>query len=229
MRERVRAIVALLAVTAGIVSVGACTSGDSASPDATPVSVDVPDGSDELVLFDLSLEGHHECEDEPGDVTMSIDAQAEPPVPMDGVDILEASVDLDDETMSGTFELAAGPDVASSPRYVVAIGPPDDLDGFEIHIELVDEAAWGVSVQQIGDIEGARSLPTAEVIVEDGTVSWRAPVAEIPEPLPNQPVFYGSTAALVDVDGQHLDRTGAPLDADAEPVRAFDDCILLGG
>lgn len=213
-------------VLALAIMITACSDDDSASPDATPVSVDA---SDDVVLFDLSLEGHHECDDEPGDVTTSIDAESAPPVPMDGVDLLSASVDLDDSSMSGTFELVGEPDPAAGPRYLVAVGAPDDLDGFELHIEQVDDGAWGVRVQQVGDTEGSRPIPTAEVTISGQTVAWTAPTEEIPEPLPNQPVFYGATATLVDTEGQPLDRSGEPLEADAEPLRAFDDCILLGG
>ena len=221
---------ALLVVAIGVllfVTVG-CSDDGAQAPDVTPVVV-TGDAGDDIVLFDLAAEGRHACEDEAGDVTTSVDAIAPPPVETPGIDLLDVSIQFDDQALAGTFRLAGPVDAATSPRYVVAIGSADDPDSFEVWIEQAGGGVWGARVQQAGDPSGARLLPTSSVDVDGETVTFSAPSDEIPEPLPNQPVFYGATAELVDESGTPIDRAGNPLAEDDPTVQAFDDCLLFGG
>ena len=112
---------ASLAVLGVVLVIGACSGDDGDEATATSVEVEPPE---EVVLFDLLLEGHHECIDEPGDVTVSTEADQSPPVPMDGVDLLAASVDLEADTMSGSFDLVGPPDPASDPASSSPSGHP---------------------------------------------------------------------------------------------------------
>lgn len=222
--SRVAHIVAVVLLVSGVACSG--DAGDSEEADDTATTGSTVEGGGPAA-FDLVAEGRHECEDERGDPTTSAEAQVEPPVPQQGVDIVRAGVEIDDEALTGIFELAGPVDGEAEPELVVFVGLTSDPDAFELRVTEVEQDVWGVELQRARSADGgADALPTASARVEGATVTFVVPQDVLPVIAPNQPVNYGTTGILVDESGTRIDRQGTPLGDEAEPVRVLDDCLF---
>lgn len=217
MRPVRRSVIVLMAALA------ACSGGRGSTGGSTTTTASPTDG---VIIYDLLAEGRHSCSDAEGDVTVSVEAQSPPPVPVPGVDLLEAGVEIrDDEALVARFEVVGDVDAEGDPQYLVFLGLTGDPDGFELRVESED-GAWGVDVLRAQGTAGHRPIPTAVVTVDGHVVTMEIPMSEIPIITPNTPVNYGSTARLLGEDDEPIDAAGNPLADGAEPIRAMDDCLF---
>jgi hypothetical protein len=233
------------ALVLGLVVAGCSDDGDDASDDDV-VDTTLAEG----VGSDLVTEGEMTCEDVQGDVSMAAETLAPPPVPTPGVDVLSVDATLDDEFFTATFNLADPPDVETDPEYLVLVGYPEDVTGFEVQLQHGDGVWVAELVQRTADIGDQRTaLVNATVTAADDRIIATIPTAALPPISVSQPVFFGSSALMLD-DGELVDREGEAITTTTEGgsspttasetttttamvqppagVRAIDDCTQFG-
>ena len=179
------------------------------------------------IVSDLIETGEQVCTDVADDVTTSATADAPPPVPQPGADILSVTSTLDDEEFTTTFELAGEPDIAGD--YLISVGLMSDYDGgFEIQIQADAAGVWGTELTIRTEGTGtATPIRDAEVFVGDTSLELVVPRAALRPIGRDQPLLYGTSTVVRD-GGTFLDAAGEPTtDADAA-ARALDDCIAVG-
>jgi hypothetical protein len=218
----------IAAVALSLLALVGCSDGGDGNDDQGGDGTTTTLGAGEGVGSDLVTEGRMTCADVADDVTVSAETQAAPPVETPGVDILDILATLDDETFTTTFTLVDAPVIESRPEYIVFVGYPEDVSGFEIQLQPREGLWMAELVQRSGESSGQRTpLVNATVAARDNAVILNVPAAALPPISASQPVFFGSSALLY--DGEHyVDVTGSTVAGPDQGLRAIDDCTQFG-
>ncbi len=168
---RPRRIASLVLAAALVAGAAACSGSDDAdqdSTDTTPVTLPTEDPRSECPdptgdLEDVGLA--------PGSPTLSEPA---------GSDLVDASVEVTDDTVDVTMTVAGDPNTPTNPILVVFRGLAAQQGGFEIQALPAGDGTWKLERVEYLTNVGQRDPLAATVTVEGSTVSYSVPRADLP-------------------------------------------------